>query len=126
MSLNKIFPDWTNWIFKVVSKTSDDVIPWWRYLAFRPVCSVIDVKKAITSCLTFASISWILLTLILPFLLTNDATPLGIILYFSIASAAAISTSSQILYLFSSDQILTSSFLEYLDIINYMGASYNL
>ncbi|SVC88615.1 uncharacterized protein METZ01_LOCUS341469, partial [marine metagenome] len=40
-----------------------------------------------------------------PFFLTIEATPLGIILYFSIASAAATSTSNQILYLFSSDQI---------------------
>ena len=44
-------------LLKVESKTSDEVIPWCRYLALRPACSVIDVKKAITSCLTFASIS---------------------------------------------------------------------
>ena len=43
-----------------------------------------------------------------------------------IASAAATSTSNQILYLFSSDQISVSSFLEYLFIIINMEASYNL
>ena len=44
-------------------------------------------------------------------------TPFGIILNFSIASAAANSISNQILYLFSSDQIFFNSFLEYLSII---------
>ena len=43
-----------------------------------------------------------------------------------LAAAAAISILNQIFYLFSSDQIFVSSFLEYLDIINYTGAFHNL
>mgnify|MGYP001303223998 CR=1 FL=1 len=54
------------------------------------------------------------------------ASPLGIILYFSIAAAAATSISNQILYLFSSDQIALSSFLEYLSIIINKGVYYIL
>ena len=53
------------------------------------------------------------------FFLTIDATPLGICPSFSIASAAAISTSNQILYLFSSDQMSVNCLREYLLIINY-------
>ena len=47
-------------------------------------------------------------------------------IWLDIELAAATSTDNQILYLFSSDQIFTSSFLEYLDIINYMEAFYIL
>ena len=43
-------------MLKLVSKTSDEVIPWCRYLAFIPAFSVTEVRKAITSCLTSASI----------------------------------------------------------------------
>ena len=78
MSFKSIFPDWTNWILKLVSKTSEEVIPWCKYLALIPAFSVIEVRKAITSCLTLVSIAWILLTLILAFFLTTDDTPLGI------------------------------------------------
>ena len=65
-SLRIILPDWAIWILKLVSNTSDDVMPWWRYLALIPAFSVTDVRKAITSCLTFVSIWWILLALIFP------------------------------------------------------------
>ena len=44
-----------------------------------PAFSVIDVKKAITSCLTFSSIFKILLTFIFAFELTFLVTPFGIL-----------------------------------------------
>ena len=59
-------------MLKQVSKTSEEVIPWCKNLPFEPICSVIDVKKATTSCLTLFSILWILST----FILTLDLTAL--------------------------------------------------
>ena len=117
ISPNKILPDCFNCKLKHVSNTSDEVIPLCRNLASLPAFSVIEVKKAITSCFTLSSIFKILETLIFAFDLTFFTTPFGIIFSFSIASAAASSISSHILYLFSSDQIVFSSCLEYLSII---------
>ena len=117
ISFNNISPDCFNCKLKQVSKTSDEVIPLCKNLASLPTFSVIEVKKAITSCLTLSSIFKILATLIFAFDLTFFTTPFGIIFNFSIASAAANSISSHILYLFSSAQISLNSFLEYLSII---------
>ena len=78
-------PDCFNCKLKQVSNTSDDVIPLCKNLPSLPDFSMIEVKKAITSCLTFPSIFEILFTSIFDFDLTFFVTPLGIILNFSIA-----------------------------------------
>ena len=82
-----------------MSKTSEEVIPLCKYLAGVPAFSVIEVKNAITSCLTLSSICKIRLTFIFAFDFTFLTTPFGIKFSFSIASAAANSILSQIEYL---------------------------
>ena len=44
ISLTNILPDWTNWILKLVSNTSEEVIPWCKYPLI-PTFSVTEVEK---------------------------------------------------------------------------------
>ena len=77
MELNKssipfkiISPDCLSCKLKQVSNTSEDVIPLCKNLPSFPDLSIIELKKAITSCLTLPSIFKILFTSIFDFDLT--------------------------------------------------------
>ena len=105
-------------MLRQVSKTSEDVIPWWINLASGPTDSDIFVKNAKTSCLISASISSILLESNFAFFLTVSAVPTGTMPTFYIPSRAWISISNQIEYFEISLHISTISFLEYLGTIS--------
>ena len=113
-----ILLDWFSWIEKEVSRISLEVRPLWINLDSVPTYLATLVKKAITSCRVFFSISSISFTLNLAFFLILFVVPFGIWPSFYIASHANISKSSQIWYLFWSSQISFKIFLEYLG-INY-------
>src|SRR5512135_2446591 len=97
------------WTAKAVSRTSELVIPTWRKRESSPICSATEVSKAMTSCLTFFSISLILATSKDAFFRTRARASAGIHPWRTIASIARISMSSQIRNRFSSCQMAAIS-----------------
>ena len=128
-------PSWRDNFFEGIPSPAGGVLVLMPLIYSFSEVQFITINKNIIVPSLFIVISVLLISKIPTYSLKRIVVPrstsifllFGIILYFYIACAAATSISSQTLYLFSSDQILTNSFLEYLDIIKfYMEVLYNL
>ena len=97
------------WTANEVSSTSELVIPTWRKRESSPMCSATEVRKAMTSCFTFFSISSIRPMSKAAFRRTRARASFGISPLRTIASIARISMSSQIRNRFSSCQMAAIS-----------------
>ncbi len=98
-----------SWTAKDVSMMSELVSPWWTYRESSPTCSATLVRKAMTSCLTSASISLMRVTSKLPFSRKAVAALCGTVPSCAIFSSASVSTSSQMRNLLSCSNIFAIS-----------------
>ena len=118
---------WVSMTAKEVSITSELVMPWCTKRLSSPTNSATDVRKAMTSCLTSASISSMRAISKLPFSRKALAALSGTMPRSAIFSRARVSTSSQILNLFSCSKMDAISGREYLGIMGYgLAGNYGL